>query len=62
MERYFNKKSKMIKMFKLLVIIDYLLLNGASAFVDLFQDSITRFDKLSVSCLDGNPNFSTKDQ
>jgi hypothetical protein len=52
----------MIKMFKALVIVDYLLLNGASALVDLFHDSVTIFEKLKVSCLDGSPNFGVKDQ
>lgn len=34
-------------MFKTLVIIDYLILNGVSAFIDLFEEHLALFAKVA---------------
>jgi hypothetical protein len=36
-------------MFKTLVIIDYIILNGVSAFIDLFRENFDVFHKVAIS-------------
>ena len=43
LNRYTHKKSKVDKLFKILVVIDYVLLNGAAAMIDLFKDNLEVF-------------------
>jgi hypothetical protein len=41
---YRDTKRRNRKMFKTLVIIDYIILNGVSAFIDLFKECLDVFD------------------